>query len=367
MKAFEKQWVPVFALLVLVAVVVAIDRTWFASDELLEESQAELEHRQTNLPANLSDGGAELARRHPHMEARNAQAVQRALELMVERDATSFYVRRAGDTMNGMLTLARPNLSTYGQLYARDDMSGGGSPYAIFIARTNSTARGICLTGTAAGACQTSVTVDGTLTPTFSSQVVVPSLKVTGASTADVKVTGTGWLELHGDTAANVEQQVPTAGAGAFNYDTSNNKMRVYENGNWNSVATSNPDAGAPFGPSIAFSGHNISTTANLKPLAGIVPRGRYRAESLGWNIETAGTGGGNATAIIRDIGGASNLCTATFLCALTTGSVTTATCSPWTPASAAGNEIDIRLDCSSCTTCPVANITASLTYMPGT
>lgn len=267
------------------------------------------------------------------------------------------FVRISGDRMNGPLSIARPQ---EGNLLIL------GGPTAELNARTicfdTTCTYGMSL-NTSSGVLN--ITGPGVLQmASAGSRVQAPNFTATASNLAGLTM-GNAFAQFSGDTQANVFTATPAVNTGALDYDTTNTRFRAYENGQWNVMLTGNLDAGAPFGPSVSLSGHNISTSATIKTVASIIPKGKYRAQALGWNIETAGTGAGTATALMRDLTGASTICSTTFNCASTAGAVTSFACSG-TAASAAGNELQLWIDCSTCTTCPVMNITGTAGYIPG-
>lgn len=118
-----------------------------------------------------------------------------------------------------------------GNFVATDDTAI--TNYGLWIDRTGSVSRGICLAGSTAGSCLNSVLVDGTTAATFSSSL---------GSNSDVF--SQFYFRSIGTTQAPIQAQVLSGGG--LEYDTTNSRLRAYEGANWNFVVTENADAGTP-------------------------------------------------------------------------------------------------------------------------
>lgn len=168
------------------------------------------------------------------------------------------------------------------------------------------------------------------------------------------------YVKSTGDTAANVQAQSFT-GLG-LEYDTTNSRARVHEGANWNMVPTHNPDAGAPYGALFTFTGWNANTTNVLKAVNQTRFYNQIRPMRVGFTSYAAGTGASNASVIVYDVTAGAALCTyASVSCTIGNSTTANADCSINSTATAAGHDIELRIDCTNCTTCPVGNVTAVL------
>lgn len=281
-------------------------------------------------------------------------------------DIVGGFIRRGGDTMNG------PLLSASLKIY----------PFGI----KDTGYHGICVRGVSANAttCSgASFEADGTAVYiqnngvglmacnigsgvcTFSSGTSSVAFIASGNAQAVFQATGTGWIESAGDTSANVQSRTPAAGTGAFLYDDTNLRWRLYENtgasASWNAIPSFNPDGGAPFGTAYTWSATKATaaTTANL--LIGYTSfQLPIRGEVITFIPQVAGAGAGNVTMAIKDNGG-TDICTGTFACNTAVGTARSVACNFKIPA---GNT-QFFFDASACTAATSPIGTATLTYHP--
>lgn len=250
------------------------------------------------------------------------------------------YVKRSGDTMFGTLRINNPT-NTTGLIFGTDAIGGGNNRYLCWGGSTCTYYNGVDMiwSGTAYWSGYG-----------FSSG---------GNAAPGVRLTGTSWIEMAGDTSANIQASVPAAGSGAFNYDDTNTRMRVYEGvGKWDMIPSFNPDGGAPFGLVLNMSGSTFTTVVGVRFLAFASFQLPVQGEVISYTSLIAGAGAGNAVLTLQQGG---TLCTGNVACALAAGSSSAVACNVNVPAA----NTKIGFDTSACTAGSAPQGNAVFTYHP--
>jgi hypothetical protein len=137
----------------------------------------------------------------------------------------------------------------------------------------------------------------------------------------------------------------------------------------WQRVVTVNADAGAPYGAESVFTAYNGVTAATDRPIAVTRFPGNARVLHLGWMPTVVGVGAGNFTVTAKDETGGVTLCTTGNIgCTAAVGTLSPlgeGTPCTVTSTSGTGHAVTLKINCSTCTTCPLGTAEAVIQALP--
>lgn len=130
-----------------------------------------------------------------------------------------------------------------------------------------------------------------------------------------------------------------------------------------------NPDGGSPYGPVHLIQGYSPLSTNAVNDVVTVREYPQVRPLRIGFESQVLGVGVGNFTVEVFDVTTSTSLCTSgNIACTLAVGgSGSSSDCASRTAANAAGDDVRLRVNCGSCTTCPLGNAWAEMQSVPGT